>query len=191
MRGERPQMVQTLAQYIFIYEAIFEEMHAGYTYMGENLRDYYQELAQRNPVTGRSYLHDQFLLLQTLVSMDKKLSENVTTTNVRNISSVPDLIPAKLYSYNYTHNTNANSNLDVWGEREDNQAKDDLLGCCFNAAFVDSHRTRNHFIVAETPIPSTVADFWQLVYDNEVRSIVMMEDADPVMVGFAVLLNNC
>ena len=70
MRSERPSMVQTFPQYALIYEAVLEEMHAGDTWVSDDLRERYKELNRHNPNTGRTYLRDQFILLETMVRRD-------------------------------------------------------------------------------------------------------------------------
>ena len=63
-------MVQTFPQYALIYEAVLEEMHAGDTWVSDDLRERYKELNRHNPNTGRTYLRDQFILLETMVRRD-------------------------------------------------------------------------------------------------------------------------
>ena len=68
MRSERPCMVQTFPQYSLVYDCVLEEMHAGDTWVSEDLRERYTELNRHNPNTGHTYLRDQFILLETMVS---------------------------------------------------------------------------------------------------------------------------
>ena len=68
MRSERPCMVQTFPQYTLVYDCVLEEMHAGDTWVSEDLRERYTELNRHNPNTGHTYLRDQFILLETMVS---------------------------------------------------------------------------------------------------------------------------
>ena len=61
-------MVQTFPQYVLIYRAVLEEMHAGDTWVSTDLRQRYKDLSNVNTNTCRSYLHDQFILLELMVS---------------------------------------------------------------------------------------------------------------------------
>ena len=61
-------MVQTFPQYSLVYDCVLEEMHAGDTWVSEDLRERYTELNRHNPNTGHTYLRDQFILLETMVS---------------------------------------------------------------------------------------------------------------------------
>lgn len=64
IRSDRPYMVRTLKQHIFIYEALFEEFHAGNTLVGFDLKERYHSWTQMNPRTEHTYLRDQFRLLE-------------------------------------------------------------------------------------------------------------------------------
>ncbi|KAH9502532.1 hypothetical protein Btru_068909 [Bulinus truncatus] len=64
IRKYRPYMVRTLGQYIFIYESLFEEFHAGQTMVSFDLKDRYHNWTQLNPRTEHSYLRDQFEMLE-------------------------------------------------------------------------------------------------------------------------------
>lgn len=72
IRKDRPFMVRTLKQYVFIYEAIFEEFHAGQTHVSFNLKDQYHNWTQKNPRTNNTYLRDQYQLLETFTRKPKK-----------------------------------------------------------------------------------------------------------------------
>lgn len=45
-----------------------------------------------------------------------------------------------------------------------------------NALFLDSYFKKNHFIITQTPLHTTITDFWKLVYDYDVHTIIMAED---------------
>lgn len=65
IRRSRPYMVRTKKQYAFIYEAIFEQFHAGNTLVNFDLKERYHTWSQKNPQTGHTYLKDQHELLET------------------------------------------------------------------------------------------------------------------------------
>ncbi|CAG2222842.1 Receptor-type tyrosine-protein phosphatase T,Receptor-type tyrosine-protein phosphatase U,Receptor-type tyrosine-protein phosphatase kappa,Receptor-type tyrosine-protein phosphatase gamma,Receptor-type tyrosine-protein phosphatase epsilon,Receptor-type tyrosine-protein phosphatase zeta,Receptor-type tyrosine-protein phosphatase mu [Mytilus edulis] len=70
LRKDRVQMVRTIKQYIFIYDAIFEAKHAGHTRTGLDLKEKYHLLTRKNPKTKHSYLRDQF---ECLCNFTRKL----------------------------------------------------------------------------------------------------------------------
>ena len=45
-----------------------------------------------------------------------------------------------------------------------------------NALYVDGYLQKNQFIITQTPLHSTILDFWKLVYDEDIRTIVMVEN---------------
>ncbi|PVD33666.1 hypothetical protein C0Q70_04924 [Pomacea canaliculata] len=63
MRRERPYMVHTFVQYLLIYIALFEDKHAGNTFLDLQLPTFYHDLLRKQPITKRTVLYDQFQLL--------------------------------------------------------------------------------------------------------------------------------
>ena len=158
IRKDRVAMVRTLKQYVFIYDAIFEAMVAGETRSGSDLKDYYHTLTRKNHHTHRSFLKDQFLCLQRYTR--KPSSLNCSTALLPSNwdkNRFPDVIPSDEYR----------PTLHTFQGME----KTDYI----NAVFLDSHTKRDHYIVTQTPLHTTVTDFWKLVYDYDVRTIIMME----------------
>lgn len=45
-----------------------------------------------------------------------------------------------------------------------------------NAVFVDGYRKVDEFICAEWPMHNTLSDFWALVYDYDIKTIVVLND---------------
>ncbi|XP_069121029.1 receptor-type tyrosine-protein phosphatase epsilon-like [Argopecten irradians] len=157
MRKDRVTMVRTLKQYVFIYEAIFEERVAGNTRVGPDLKSRYHELTRKNPKTKHSFLKDQFICLQryTRKVTPKKCHTALLPLNVVK-NRFPDVVPPD----DFRPVLEATS----FGRTD-----------YINAVFLDSHRRRNHFIVTQTPLHTTITDFWKLVYDLDIHTIVMME----------------
>ncbi|OWF37446.1 receptor-type tyrosine-protein phosphatase T-like isoform X2 [Mizuhopecten yessoensis] len=157
LRKDRVAMVRTLKQYVFIYDAIFEERVAGDTRVGPDLKSRYHELTRKNPKTKHSYLKDQFICLQryTRKVAPKKCHTALLPLNVVK-NRFPDVVPPD----DFRPVLEATS----FGRTD-----------YINAVFLDSHRRKNHFIVTQTPLHTTITDFWKLVYDLDINTIVMME----------------
>ncbi|CAI9718057.1 receptor-type tyrosine-protein phosphatase kappa-like [Octopus vulgaris] len=49
-------------------------------------------------------------------------------------------------------------------------------GAYINAVFLDGCSRKNHYILTQTPMKETLGDFWQLIYEYNVRTIVMMDN---------------
>ncbi|XP_060070821.1 receptor-type tyrosine-protein phosphatase kappa-like [Ylistrum balloti] len=157
LRKDRVAMVRTLKQYVFIYDAIFEERLAGNTRVGPDLKSRYHELTRKNPKTKHSFLKDQFICLQryTRKVAPKKCHTALLPLNVVK-NRFPDVVPPD--DFRPVLEAAAFGRTDY-----------------INALFLDSHRKRNHFIVTQTPLHTTITDFWKLVYDFDINTIVMME----------------
>ena len=159
MRKNRIQMVRTAKQYIFIYDSIFEGKHAGKTRAGLDLKEKYHLLTRKNAKTKHSYLRDQFdsLCRYTRKLPSAKCSAALSHANLDK-NRFPDVIPSNTYR----------AVLSTPG----GVGRTDYV----NAVLLDSHRSKDHFIVTQTPLHTTVIDFWKLVYDHKVHTIVMMEN---------------
>ncbi|XP_072042815.1 receptor-type tyrosine-protein phosphatase beta-like [Amphiura filiformis] len=42
-----------------------------------------------------------------------------------------------------------------------------------NASYVDGHHGKNEYIVTQGPLPNTIEDFWEMVWENEIPTIIM------------------
>ncbi|XP_033729933.1 receptor-type tyrosine-protein phosphatase kappa-like isoform X3 [Pecten maximus] len=157
LRKDRVALVRTLKQYVFIYDAIFEERVAGNTRVGPDLKSRYHELTHKNPKTKHSFLKDQFICLQryTRKVTPKKCHTALLPLNVVK-NRFPDVVPPD--DFRPVLEAAAFGRTDY-----------------INAVFLDSHRRKNHFIVTQTPLHTTITDFWKLVYDLDINTIVMME----------------
>ncbi|CAG5126070.1 unnamed protein product, partial [Candidula unifasciata] len=158
MRQYRPFMVRTLKQYVFVYEALFEQFHAGDTLVDFNLKDIYHGWTQKNPRTGQTYLRDQYTLLETYTRRPRR-DEFKTALLEANIKKnrYLDVLPPEKYRPLLKSLGGPNST--------------DYI----NALFVDGYLMKNQFIVTQTPLSTTITDFWKLVYDYSVSTIVMVE----------------
>lgn len=159
MRKDRPAMVRTLKQYIFIYEAIFEAMHAGDTLASpDDLREMYHFLTKKNPVNRHSYLHGQF---KSLEEFTRKLYPTTCSAAFLpanyNKNRFVEIVPPDYYRPILT--------------TPGGVGRTDYI----NAVFLDSHQQDAHYLITQTPLHTTVIDFWKLVYDHDVHTIVMME----------------
>ncbi|XP_046381277.2 receptor-type tyrosine-protein phosphatase kappa-like isoform X1 [Haliotis rufescens] len=158
IRKDRPFMVRTLKEYVFIYEALFEQFHAGHTVVGFDLKEWYSQLTMRNKKTGHSYLKGQFRLLEKFTRSPRPEQCHTAILPVNyNKNRYPDVIPME--SFRPVLMTAGGI------------GRTDYI----NATFLDGFRLKNEFILTQTPLPSTIVDFWKLVYDYDVNTVVMVE----------------
>ena len=156
MRHMRPNMVRTLKQYIFIYDALFEALITNYNIIGDNLKVNYRQLSQVNPITDKSYFREQFEVLEQYLpdvnpdDYKTALKESNAAKNRFSAIVPPDRYRLKLHT-------------------QGGLGRNDY----FNAVFVDSFTTPNAFVLTQTPLENTVADFWKMVYDYKVSDDVI------------------
>ena len=43
-----------------------------------------------------------------------------------------------------------------------------------NASYVDGFRARKAYIATQSPLPETVADFWRMVWQLKIYTVVML-----------------
>ncbi|CAH1268400.1 PTPRT [Branchiostoma lanceolatum] len=157
LRKARIQMVQTADQYAFIHEAVLEALQTGDTHIPvSEFRDGYEAMTRKRPKVKKSPLDEEFkLLVKMTPAFDPEdsnagwLEENKRKNRDQNVLPV-DLQRAVL-STEYANQSDY-----------------------INAMYLDSYKTRSAFIVTQTPLPDTVADFWQMVYEHGAQTIVMM-----------------
>lgn len=160
MRTKRTRMVQTLEQFMFIYESLLEELNCGRVDCSTisidrellNLRD-------RNPVTGRSYLDEQLLVLDALAvdPSNKDVSAGTSEENLEK-NRFEDIIPLdRLRPYLMTGCNDGCSNY-------------------INAIFVPGYKSNSMFLLTQTPLENTVSEFWKMVWDYKAAMIVCVDD---------------
>ncbi|XP_076454759.1 LOW QUALITY PROTEIN: receptor-type tyrosine-protein phosphatase T-like [Babylonia areolata] len=160
MRSERPLMVRTSKQYVFIYECLLEHFQAGQVLTDLSaMKDMYHNWITPNVKTGNSFLKDQFQLLQRLTrGLDsRQCSEALLPRNLP-LSRYPFILPADRHR----------PPLFPMG--------DHFAGDYINAIYVNGYRQQNQFIVTQSPLHNTVADFWRLLYQQHVSAIVAMDN---------------
>ena len=158
MRRNRTFMIRTVKQYLFIYDTLFEALQTSHNIVGENnLKTNYRLLANINPLSQKSYFREQFELMERFtpaLPVEKCASGTLQINTQKNRFST--LVPPDNYRP---------------------RIRSSMMNSDYvNAVFVDSYVQSNAFVVTQTPLESTVVDFWSLIYDHDVYSIVMMND---------------
>ncbi|XP_064626706.1 receptor-type tyrosine-protein phosphatase alpha-like isoform X2 [Lineus longissimus] len=158
MRKFRTNMVQTPDQYIFIHEALVQYFNVGRTaILCSTFLDEYRKLSSPEEPGRRSKLKEQHELLSMFDTFhaEKRYSDARSPQNVpknRSAAILPD------------NSSWARLSSPIEGRNN-----------YINAVHVDGFAQKNTFIATQFPLPSTVVDFWRLVYDHEVETIVTME----------------
>jgi protein-tyrosine phosphatase len=45
-----------------------------------------------------------------------------------------------------------------------------------NASFIDGYDEHNNFIITQDPMESTIFDFWRMIYEQRIRTVVMFSE---------------
>ena len=158
-------MVRTFTQYLLIYDTIFEAHQAG-TLSLINQSEFdakYEQLNFTNWKTSRTYLEDQFALLCFLTP--KPNIDQIRTGLLPENSGkhrYPDIIPPDEFRPRLTNVFCKNS-------------PDSALSMYINAVLIDGYKRKGGYIVTQTPLPSSLEEFWCLIYEYDVKTIVMMD----------------
>ncbi|KAB1262765.1 Receptor-type tyrosine-protein phosphatase T [Camelus dromedarius] len=171
LRAQRVNLVQTEEQYVFVHDAILEACLCGNTAIPVcEFRSLYYNISRLDPQTNSSQIKDEF---QTL---------NIVTPRVRPEDCSIGLLP---------RNHDKNRSMDVLPLDRclpflisvDGESSNYI-----NAALMDSHKQPAAFVVTQHPLPSTVADFWRLVFDYNCSSVVMLNELDSAQALVMILL---
>ncbi|XP_019645755.1 PREDICTED: receptor-type tyrosine-protein phosphatase alpha-like [Branchiostoma belcheri] len=158
MRQNRSFMVQTEAQYVFIFKALLEDYLYGDTESEvANIHRYMQKLKMEDPQTGVSGLETEFGKL-TRIPIDK----------------------ANMRSGNLPENLSKNRVLQVLPydtTRVFLQQKPGVKGSDYiNASFIDGYNMKDAYIATQGPLDRTVEDFWRMVWEWNSCSVVMLTE---------------
>ncbi|KAJ8040184.1 Receptor-type tyrosine-protein phosphatase alpha [Holothuria leucospilota] len=152
MREDRVNMVQTAKQFKFLHDCLLEVYLAGDTSVPV------EKLTTLDVISEGAKVGKEFKLLAKLDRMSQRASSKAA--NEPEKCRYPDIIPVeKKRPYLQSQGKNSSSNY-------------------INACFVMSYRKEKSFIATQSPLPSTIEDFWRLVYDWGCPLIVMLNQLD-------------
>ncbi|XP_068725972.1 receptor-type tyrosine-protein phosphatase T-like isoform X6 [Montipora capricornis] len=157
LRNNRISMVQTEEQYGFIYMALLESVTCGNTEIAaHDIRIAVKKLAAVNPKTKTSGLGSEYQRLDLITADDVTDIEDDIGRKHENASKnrFPDIIPLN------------GSRVVLKDGRSD----------YINAAFVDTFRERNSYIMTQAPLDNTIEDFWKMIWDYDVGTIVTLNE---------------
>ncbi|XP_021708822.1 tyrosine-protein phosphatase 69D [Aedes aegypti] len=160
MRYQRNFLVQSLKQYIFLYRALTELAYFGDTEIDQkSLAATVESLKQpfaENPEICK--LEAQFQRIKTFQEDTRKTTaiggcEDNKTKN-RSESCVP-------------YDKNRVILAPIPGH--DN--------CTYiNASFIDGYDDENNFIITQDPMENTIFDFWRMIFEQRIKTIVMFSE---------------
>ncbi|XP_055884947.1 receptor-type tyrosine-protein phosphatase T-like isoform X2 [Biomphalaria glabrata] len=160
MRANRVNMIQTLEQYVFVYDAVLEALMAGNTTISRSSFHTVYEKMLISDGGDTSPMEKQQNVLQ-LLSPTIEREECSTAFQEQNMAKnrFKNILPAnRSRPYLYTPVEGCNEYI--------------------NAVYLSSYTQKDQFIVTQMPLPSTVADFWRMLYDTSSDTIIMLNEFD-------------
>ncbi|XP_055956493.1 receptor-type tyrosine-protein phosphatase kappa [Patella vulgata] len=156
MRYERVNMVQTWEQYVFLHDALAAWYVAGaITFPVTSYQQDYQTLLTVNSSSGKSQLQERFQMLDDVCPQQRSTDCSVALSE---------------------ENKNKNRDQSIL-------ASDKTRLCLsranttdyINALFISSYKKKRAYILTQTPLSNTVIDFWTMVVEQDVTTIVNMD----------------
>nr|CAD7455446.1 unnamed protein product [Timema tahoe] len=172
IRTQRNFLVQTEEQYIFIHDALLEAIESGETNISQTyLSRYIQTLQSSATVEEKDEKMEPWKMLESqcklVTSFQPKdfnlVSANKPCNQVKNRTL--ELLPME----------NARVHL---------TPKPGVDGSDYiNATWFQGFNKLREFIVTQHPLEATVLDFWQMVWDHNAQTIVLLSNLDDQHVG--------
>jgi len=154
LRRQRRGLIETEEQYRLVYTLLNRHIHTAQTIRGKAELDWLRE----NGI-NEVELKAEYLLVKQLV---RPLSQGECAGAHREDNRAKN---------RHLHTLPPDAHRPYITSFQDNSCTDYI-----NAVFVDGFLRSKEFIVTEWPIIQTVKDFWSMIYDHEVTSIVVLED---------------
>uniref|UniRef100_A0A182N755 Putative receptor-type tyrosine-protein phosphatase mosPTP-1 n=1 Tax=Anopheles dirus TaxID=7168 RepID=A0A182N755_9DIPT len=150
IRAQRNYLVQTEEQYIFIHDALVEAIASGETNIKMD--------AIGGLVNHLDYIDAQYKLIVSYQPKEINLTSSLKAVNaIKNRSS---LVPLE-------------------GSRVHLTPKPGVEGSDYiNATWLHGFRRLRDFIVTQHPLIETFKDFWQMVWDHNAQTVVLLSSVD-------------
>ncbi|XP_023261814.1 receptor-type tyrosine-protein phosphatase C-like [Seriola lalandi dorsalis] len=179
LRRQRCLMVQVEAQYILIHQALVEHNQFGETEIAlSELHSTLSTLKQENQGSEPTLMEDEFDRLPSYKNWRTSNTGITEENKKKNRSS--SVIP---YDYNRVllkldEGRSHDSDPDEEDEEESSDEEDEESTKYINASYIHGYWGPRAFIAAQTPLPDSMADFWLMVYQKKVTTIVMLSDCN-------------
>ncbi|CAH0385526.1 unnamed protein product [Bemisia tabaci] len=159
IRNQRNFLVQTEEQYIFIHDALLEAINCSQTHIGQQTM---LEILQNPTDTTTEAWKQLEVHFKMVISYEPK--------------------DYNLVSANKSSNQQKNRNKDllpVESSRVYLTPKPGIDGSDYiNASWCLGFKKLREFIITQHPLESTVLDFWQMIWDHNAQTIVLLTDPE-------------
>ncbi|XP_042222169.1 tyrosine-protein phosphatase 69D-like isoform X2 [Homarus americanus] len=158
LRHQRNFLVQSLKQYVFIHRALMEYVQFGNTELTiPQLKEGYSNHTHHDSLDDSSPLEKEF----------ERLSKVVEDRKAFAIATSEENKPKNRYDFVLPYD----SNRVILAPLSTRPSSTYI-----NASFVTGYDLAESFIVTQDPMENTIADFWRMVFDQEVTTIVMLSE---------------
>ncbi|XP_063928096.1 tyrosine-protein phosphatase 99A isoform X2 [Zophobas morio] len=163
IRSQRNFLVQTEEQYIFIHDALLEAIESGETNISREQFPRYVQMLQNLDTEEKSELWKSVEIQFKLVTSFQCKDFNLVSANK---------------VINQPKNRTANI-LPVESSRVHLTPKPGEDGSDYiNATWIQGFHSLREYIITQHPLKTTIKDFWQMVWDHNAQTIVMLSIID-------------
>ncbi|XP_019627739.1 PREDICTED: receptor-type tyrosine-protein phosphatase alpha-like isoform X4 [Branchiostoma belcheri] len=164
IRTQRNYLVQTEEQYIFCHDALLKFIQCRDTEIPQSQLHHYMDELLKPGRSGRTLLdkHFKHMMAHQAEEFEYYCAQKPCNTNKNRTQK---LIPVECTRVCLT-------------------AKPGMEGSDYiNASYLQGYNRSKEFIVTQHPLPDTVKDFWQMIWDQNSPAVVMLSKPDEVKNG--------
>ncbi|XP_043377521.1 receptor-type tyrosine-protein phosphatase C isoform X2 [Chelonia mydas] len=176
LRRQRCLMVQVETQYILIHQALVEYNQFGETEVTvSELHTYLNNLKKRDPPSDPSLLEAEFQRLPSYRGWRSQNTGNRQENKSKNRNS--KMIPYDFNRVPVKHEEEKSKE----SEHDSEESSDEDSDCedasrYINASFITGYWGPKEMIATQGPLPETINDFWQMIFQRKVKVIVMLTE---------------
>jgi receptor-type tyrosine-protein phosphatase gamma len=160
IRTQRNHLVQTEEQYTFVHDALAEAVASGETNINRTYLSRYINSLQS------SFTTDENSIPWQLLDRQFKLATAYQPQEIQFMAALKPCNQHKNRNFDY---------LPIESARVALSAKPGVDGSDYiNASWMPGFNKHREFIITQHPLEQTVADFWRMLWDQNVRTVVIL-----------------